>query len=920
MIIGTFKTKGEKTVRVEIDTPSTINIDNEDWIHFGDDPLHISYDCENIDTHIIKSQATISFCSTHLITDELFDGPACRIFLEGSPIFVGVVSTKSFNQDYAQKWNYFEIVVDDYLFDLENHKYKDFIDWEEASLTADLTKISDIILNIIPSTNIFYDQSTVIVDGDNNEFDIFQDCYLHEHIFYGNDATDFMTNDEILEAILSYFNLSIRQVVENGQVRFYIWHAPKFNDETINFRRIDSPSLSTIIHFTQTPITQLHYKSDDTQISINEKYESFELEEELKVQEELFDNIFDESNFISPYYYMSPLYRIWHSSGDYDEGYGRMMIPKNITMRFYDHINDTVKESKDIVKYDANGLGIHGNWPFYEAFWKRAPIFAEVGTNNLREWNDYGYTREISKNLSLFFPCKAYTQTQNSTNVIWGDIQTAVAENDGMLEIHNITSKQLNPVLSNVTNYLVFDGNVRFSSTPYNSDVWYTNNGHDAYNKSLVQNGQLVELFNREGSNNTPDHIYNEAGPYYGWRPSPWLLVFFREEDELYRRYEGRKTHDFPLYNQIINFTDWNGVEYETNTSIVDFMTNNSDCGTAVERDGNPMKYYQNTSIQQQMGNVIYKVPVLICELKVGDKYCIEILDPSDNHKTKYVWMTEQECINAGITPLRRTFTIGIQPYSEDDLIDRSYDFYNNEIEDIILKNGQAIPITTADNLHGNVSFKIISPVQYFKPSQGSGGWIDRFWTYNTALPYCYRNASYWVRDNNSIDPSLYLTGIMITNLECNIASAMFTNSTEDAETTITYTNDISSAKKYDTIDMSICSGLTTDEYIKYNVTTAPAYNYVQYLGNDNLYHNVLSIKRNNVISKPENMYINDLYDQLSVTRKTVDVTLSKNFNLYTLPVFTWDTGHVYYPLGFEYDVKMENKTFTLYDSGLIQN
>ena len=49
---------------------------------------------------------------------------------------------------------------------------------------------------------------------------------------------------------------------------------------------------------------------------------------------------------------------------------------------------------------------------------------------------------------------------------------------------------------------------------------------------------------------------------------------------------------------------------------------------------------------------------ILQCELKVGDKYCVERLDMGETGVGKFQWMTELECANAG--GIKPVFTIGI--------------------------------------------------------------------------------------------------------------------------------------------------------------------------------------------------------------------------------------------------------------------
>lgn len=101
----------------------------------------------------------------------------------------------------------------------------------------------------------------------------------------------------------------------------------------------------------------------------------------------------------------------------------------------------------------------------------------------------------------------------------------------------------------------------------------------------------------------------------------------------------------------------------------------------------------------------IYKLPLLACELKVGDKYCCEI--HNSDGTSDYVWRRLKDCPSwsyHGETNVGNFITIGANPEIGDYVIGKEYSLANNVTVNMgIDAEGTAIKIKASDQLTGKV-------------------------------------------------------------------------------------------------------------------------------------------------------------------------------------------------------------------------
>jgi hypothetical protein len=116
--------------------------------------------------------------------------------------------------------------------------------------------------------------------------------------------------------------------------------------------------------------------------------------------------------------------------------------------------------------------------------------------------------------------------------------------------------------------------------------------------------------------------------------------------------------------------------------------------------------------------DVYKKFPVLECQLKIGDKYCVEITEGLQKENPKYEWLTLDQCPyrkdgdGNQLDTKKTTFTIGFDPEIGQPIIGKEYDLCNTVEGKYSEENtGTAIPIRKSDRLSGALEFKIIGIV-----------------------------------------------------------------------------------------------------------------------------------------------------------------------------------------------------------------
>lgn len=282
----------------------------------------------------------------------------------------------------------------------------------------------------------------------------------------------------------------------------------------------------------------------------------------------------------------------------------------------------------------------------------------------------------------------------------------------------------------------------------------------------------------------------------------------------------------------------------------------------------NEMLEYSYTAIGNET-DTISKLPILACQLKVGDKWCVERLDKGMEGQGVFEWMTDAEW---QASPLKTKgfdmpyFTIGINPTVDQKIVGKSYDIQPNVWYSMnISGKGTAIAIKIDDKLNGIPEFKILGPILQ------EWNEIERihptFWRHTS-----WNNHKYWTLE--------LLDSILISDFKIEFLSdnAKINEDASQSDNDLVYESDSSQlldkyVEKLE-CDLKICTPLTmqecTDLGIKYKISNS----YVMTFEDEPF----KGWKKSSAYIKPEQLFIDYYYKQYNAPARIINADFVGSF------------------------------------------
>lgn len=839
MLQGTFKSNKDITYNIQIDCGMDYVIGSDDGkIYFSDEPITITQDVEDTFAQIIKSSATISLVTKEYFGDYIFTANdreiGVKIYKGEECIFDGFVEPNTFNQDFAGEYTEISLNCQDYLCTLENHKYQERQAYELTKLEASNKTFLTLLQEILGTTrNVFYDSS--IKDASTSDWDdLFSHTGISELIILGDKEDDLWTQEEILNEILQYFNLHIVQLGES----FYIfnWASVK-GSSSISFKKIIGDGSDKVQAIPLVQVSKALYKSDDTNISMSDVYNQIIVECNLEEQDELLQSPLEQDSIISPYTNRNFYLREYkNGSTEQHNWYFKYLMNPDWTLRYYD--NGVVKEVNNILTennlYDSNGVA-YQQWkiPYIINSHKLAPLICAMGKVN----SDESTTDNAIRN-NLKMSNYLVITINGSQNKDIGD--TAVSE------WNTITQ-----ALENA------GGMMEYKSSTTAGVISPTD---DATTNYIVFSGSMILQPPLQYRDN-PSGIFTKSAEVY---------AYWRKAD--YPNQSGREDKSF--------------------TSLIPYLGYDEFKSKYSEYYGDWL-YYKDQSDTDS----ISKVPVLICEMKIGDKYCVEV---SENN---FLWLTQEQCSTFrnpdGTIGVEPVFTLGFNPAIGDYFLCKEWDISNtlHTISNVDAE-GTAIPIRKDDNLSGQVSFKIISPFYY--------GWNQQIRRH----PTMFRSTKWWTTELPLME---FVQDIYIKDFECKLYS---NNGMSDIEgdKDLIYMSDIinNSIHTKDDITFKFNTALTTSECLEKGISTnAKLSNVINMDANTSL--GSIQNKYTNESGYAEELYINDYYQEYNQPKLIVETSLDyTNTSYWNHYKFSYFKDKVFYVMGMEIDLKKDSVKYKL--------
>ena len=228
-------------------------------------------------------------------------------------------------------------------------------------------------------------------------------------------------------------------------------------------------------------------------------------------------------------------------------------------------------------------------------------------------------------------------------------------------------------------------------------------------------------------------------------------------------------------------------------------------------------EYQYNYSSDGSTSDTYNKIPILECQMKIGDKYLVENTYNLNGGKPTYQWLTYDQCPylkddNGNNTSTKKTtFTLGFDPNIGDYILGNTYELANTVDGRISNEEGTAIPIRNSDALSGRVEFKIL-------------GVVNVAWNNITRRhPTLFRHTQWY---DNYVNLLQHTSAIWIKDFNVKVISDNGGNDVKSQSKDLIYLSDEQHTyiKKRDDIEFHINTMPTVQEAVDLGVKTTISY------------------------------------------------------------------------------------------------
>ena len=808
--VGTFKDyKNEEQYKVTIqtgpivDTPPQKILDpfdtreriTDDILYFSPDPVHITCERTDLTQLIMITQCQIKLKVTQDMSEKLFADTNRSISVtvervapvqSAAVLFYGYVDPLQFDQGFAYNVDEITLNCTDPLGALEQI----MIDQNTGIAESDSLQAINFLYKIFEKVferdpDNFTGIKTFMASTVNPNM-----IKINAGIFYGGDKGDRMSLYDTLMEILKYLGCTVCYEPNGKKIHMFnlynngiqadptdAWFNPKEDamDDSASISMDDVYNRITLTCEIEPVADEIKLINDDMMYSDYTNYQKYMTELVSVGEGKSAYNGFKELLTVDEA----------HPNGgehtSYDAGYKLdhyCYVKRNSSWDFGDNSYITAFEQEQ-----ENGTKkMVGDQSDVLRWLKQNPCkaaFVSFGKGNKINYKDNSPINNISLTDYLVISiCGHNDHGQNGhINTLFSQIQSAAP----ICKYTGLQSLNLTPSDPTITNYIVISGKMilnplqRKSGTNWSEDVNWP--GGD-----LPSN-----LYN--ASTNTYQNAVASVGQWMAIVPYLW-----------HRTVNHQDNGDGAYYTQKWwNCSDPRDPVYtiSNDTGIFGFLDNKE----------NEMLKYTYTSYSGYSGDetdIVSKLPILACQLKVGDKYCVERLDLGKEGQGVFEWMTQEQWDNSTLKTKgfdRPYFTIGIDPKVDDNIIGHSFSIQNNISYNMNVDgSGTAIPIKTTDKLNGIPEFTILGPlnqewneIERIHPS---------FWRHTS-----WKDHKFWTLE--------LLDSILISDLKIELKSnnALFSSKMTTADNDLMYASEMN-PKYQDTLefDLKICTPLTFEE------------------------------------------------------------------------------------------------------------
>lgn len=890
-IQGTFYDIDNNAITVIITkddgTNNTLTI-GENGLYFTGDPISIETNMESTFDPIIRKSCTINLLTRNYIGDYLWAENAHNIRVElkrgTSTIFYGFVEPNTFSQPFVEL-DEFSINCIDVLSALQYYNYKgiktvDTYKTQKANAATVtfrdlmLDSLSNALQDDITSYRVLYDRTKGL--NGSRISTVFQDLGISETYLLGETFDDIWTCEDVVNQTLQYLNLHI---IQQGKI-FYI-----FDWDTLRKRRNSWYNLVTLANNIMTSASNVAITSDmhsanDTSITISDVYNQISVKCGMENIEDVISSPLDDDTLISPYTGKQLYMREYISEGNgttalntfktmlreddtqitYDDAkyidwYVRVMTNPNWIFHTNNGTGNIIETLKDNSVTYSNGRYIN-QWKLpHTMHWNRlwCSILSFGSVERQARIKDNAPTAKVSMTDYLYIPING-NEVDDDTNSVptVSDLQSHAP----MIEYLGSNGGVFSPTDENITNYLVFSGKLLLQPLTKESKTSGDATGFSSLKQAANGNTFWVSPVPSENNGN---------GRYY-------TRKFFTTVNPSDKPNESEWLNDMSLQ-------PW------------------------TKDKSNHLFQYQYSKNDKNGPDLVSKLPILECELIIGNKRLIEKnVDEWGNSTFEWVELGNEPTVTFdedGQSYPITTFTLGVNPKLDDYIIGTEFDIQNTiSIEMNVDAEGTAIPIRKSDNLSGAIQFKILGPV-------------NTTWNQITRRHPTWFRHTQWSSENKLI--LAHLENIIIKDFSCKIYSNNALNETDGNDELIYMSDETTSyINKHDDTEFKFITQPTADQISEQQLNAGANINAVINMTDntplESLY-NVLTTET----AKAEEHFVNQYYNEYHIPRIEMQMTVHNTNKVNWRNTYTSNAlGKSFYMVAMNEDVRNNTSTIKL--------
>lgn len=908
MISGYFTTIKGNRINVSFDVSTSYTIGTDEHIQFSGDPLHISIEYDE-DAHLFVKKCEINLVTDELIQDFFTSDPrGIEVNIQtggGIELFRGYVTPQSYSQDYDKVINNLTVNCVDYLGTLEDYHYRQSIGWEEAKKQSECRKYIDIMSDLLAGCTVAYTNNYQYIRSAQYQ-DLVPNLYLYDKNFVGDKEDKWMNTKDCVQKLNTYLNTYMFQIgstiyvaprelfTTNGSYEFYTHNG--------------QDTLYGTLTNTNNSVTKSSYTSDDMQISYLKVIKKYWTTCSLDLIDEDLIDMFDSSKLKSIYTNASTIVytcdKVWND----DQEVWELKNTKQFAIQpkesddwkavYSDvQLNNQAEETKDLYEKDADGYGKNA----YKAIltfskYRAGAMMAGVGNISMDKYEKYtdmqgkDYSvRQASLGDMVILPyngsmtSKLNGNTQEvryDNSIIRTEAAGGILSYQGSLDV-----AELRPENDRYPNFIIINGEIQLELPK--KEIYAMCGGQKYYDVVADENQNVIWC------NDFEHHSYNDVVSLYEnhTHVDSWGIDYQDNDTNVCREYydEYPQFHDYykTLDNGDSNFTPLQDADGHYSTFLPSLPYGRS-----------------NDAFKWRIDQYITRVPMLVCELKVGDKFLVEVPKPAPNlyHESEYKWLTQTEAYTQYNIPTGKlTFCLTISPKNDERVFGTSYNLTNNDVGlNFIGKEGIAIPIKKTDSLMGKLKFRVIKMFYYngdYRIHQP-----DVFDTYYAGWEY------------DHIDSSMteWIGSMFIKDLTIGVASAYSTNNKDGDDDAIKHTNENENSAQKEETTYDFATRLSFEEMAQRGLSQLPAFNYAYVMGSNNRLQYLRKVKNQttNDVEILEKQYIGYALAETKEPKLEVDVSLART---------DWNRDYRYYPKTFSFNY-LDGKYFVHEYDGDIKN